>query len=139
MANTTKHRNTLGTIEAFYSGYNGHDAVAAAGLYAPYGRHREVAQDRVVEGVGALRDTLEHFFTCFPDANWKPVTIVVEDDRAAVAYVLTGTLHAQLGPFEPHDQRLRLDGLHLFQTSPSGIVSTADYWDSGTFARQMQA
>lgn len=125
-------------IEAFYSAYNSHDAVAAASLYAPDGRHREVAQDRVVEGATALQEALEHFFKCFPDAIWTPVTVVAESDQAAVAYVLTGTLQAPLGPFEPHHQQLRLDGLHLFRTSPSGIVETTDYWDSGTFARQMR-
>lgn len=139
MAQRTSDSRIGELIENFYSAYNSHDSAAAASLYRPDGRHREVAQDRVIEGPAALQDTLEHFFKCFPDANWTPVTVVAESDRAAVAYVLTGTLQAPLGPFEPNRQQLRLDGVHLFQTSQSGISETADYWDSGTFARQMRA
>lgn len=138
MASTTKRQSATEVIDAFYVAYNGHDAAAAASLYASDGRHREVAQNRVVEGPTALQETLERFFVCFPDAIWTPVTVVAERDRAAVAYVLTGTLQAALGPFDPRNQQLRLDGVHLFETSPSGIVETADYWDSGTFGRQMK-
>ena len=126
-------------IDDFYAAYNGHDSAAAASLYGPDGKHLEVAQDRVVEGSAALQETLEHFFKCFPDANWTPHTLVAESDRAAVAYVLTGTLEAPLGPFEPNGLQLCIKGVHLFHTSPLEILETADYWDSGTFARQMKA
>ena len=137
-ARTPPLRSTRETIDAFYSAYNDHDPNAAASLYGPEGRHREVAQERLIEGRGAIRDTLEHFLRCFPDATWAPAAVLVDGHRAAVAYVLTGTLQAPLGPFEPHEQQLRLEGLHLFHLSPLGIVETADYWDSGTFGRQMR-
>jgi steroid delta-isomerase-like uncharacterized protein len=126
------------TIAAFYAAYNRGDADAAAALYAPDGRHVETAQGRVATGREDVASGLRHFLESFPDAHWEPERTIVDDDHAAVPYVLTGTLTKRLGPFEPAGQVLELRGVHLFALTGSAIQATEDIWDSGTFARQMR-
>ena len=125
-------------IDAFYAAYDARDPAAAAALYAEDGEHREVAQGSVRSGRAQIASGLERFLEAFPDARWRVRSSLVEPRRAAVAYELTGTLNAQLGPFEPRGQRLELRGVHLFELGDGLVRVSEDYWDSGSFARQMR-
>lgn len=64
---------------------------------------------------------------------------IMDGEHAAVSYVLTGTLQERLGPFEPARQALELRGVHVFSLAGDAITATEDFWDSGTFARQMRS
>lgn len=125
-------------LDAFYAAYEARDPEAAAALYAEDGEHREIAQASVRTGRAQIAEGLGRFLAAFPDARWRVRSSVLNGARAAVAYELTGTLSAGLGPFEPRGQRLSLLGLHLFELCGGEIRSTEDYWDSGCFARQMR-
>jgi steroid delta-isomerase-like uncharacterized protein len=127
------------TAAAFLAAYNGHDADAAAALYAPDGRHVEVAQGQTREGRAAIHAGLGDFLASFPDAHWEPDAVIAADDGVAIPYVLTGSLQAPLGPFAAQGQRVEFRGVHVLRVSDGEIVESCDYWDSGTFGRQMRA
>lgn len=129
---------TAAVVAAFYEAYNAGDVDAAVALYAPDGRHLEVAQDRAAAGRDEIAAGLGHFLRCFPDARWEVQRSIVGEGEAAVTYVLTGTLQQQLGPFEPAGQALELRGVHVFALADGAIAATEDYWDGGTFGRQMR-
>ena len=124
-------------VSAFYAAHNAGDVEAAAALYAPAGRHLEVATGRRGEGPVQIGAGLAGFLRAFPDARWEEQVRVVADGCAAVTYLLTGTLQEGLGPFEPAGQNLELRGVHVLEIGPAGIVSCEDYWDAATFGRQM--
>lgn len=124
-------------VSALYEAYNAHDAGAAGALYAPDGRHVEVATGQERTGAGAVGEGLAGLLAAFPDARWQEQTRIVEGDRAAVTYVLTGTLQSPFGPFEPSGQRLELRGTHVLLVGPGGIARCEDFWDASTFGRQM--
>ncbi len=124
--------------ERLYAAYNRHDAQAAAELYAAGGRHEEIAQGRVVEGRDEIRGGLERLFGSFPDVRWEPRRTIADGDSTAVEYLMTGTLQAQLGPFRPAGQQLSLRGVHVVVADREEIATTLDYWDSGSFFKQMQ-
>jgi len=126
-------------LAAFYDAYNRGAPDDAAALYEPDAAHSEVAQGRSARGRDAIASGLRHFLTSFPDARWEPERRIVDGADAAVAYRLTGTLQAPLGPFEPAGQKLDLRGVHVFRFGDGGIAATDDYWDSGTFGRQMRS
>ncbi len=126
-------------VDSLYAAYNRHDPAAAAALYAPDGRHVEIAQGSERTGPDAIREGLEHFLRAFPDVRWEERLRIASGERAAVAYVLTGTLQGRLGPFEPSGQRLELRGVHVVAASAGAIALCEDYWDAGTFGRQMKA
>lgn len=130
--------NVEQVVRALYAAYNTADVESASALYAPAGRHLEVATERLGEGPDEIGAGLAGFLGAFPDARWEEQVRVVAGRRAAVTYLLTGTLRARLGPFEPAGQRLELRGVHVLDVGPEGIVSCEDYWDAATFGRQMQ-
>lgn len=126
-------------VSALYEAYNAHDTAAVAALYAPRGRHVEAASGNERTGGGAIARGLSTMLTAFPDARWHELKRVCAGDRAAVTYILTGTLRSVFGPFQPAGQRLELRGVHVIDVGPGGIELCEDYWDSGTFGRQMKA
>jgi steroid delta-isomerase-like uncharacterized protein len=131
--------NAPAPIAALYAAYNRQDAATAASTYTDSGTHLEVATGRISTGPVAVRVGLIGFFKAFPDAKWTPTRVIAHGSSAAVSYLLTGTLRARIGPFEPCGQVLKLKGVHLFELDGDKIAAAEDYWDSGTFGRQMAA
>ncbi|UGS35924.1 ester cyclase [Capillimicrobium parvum] len=121
-----------------HEAYNAHDADAAGRLYAPDGRHVEIATGGERSGPEAIADGLRGLLAAFPDARWEERMLIAEGDRAAIGYVLTGTLTEAFGPFEPNGQRLELPGVHLVSTAGGEITRCEDYWDAASFGRQMR-
>jgi steroid delta-isomerase-like uncharacterized protein len=128
-----------GVVSAFYEAYAARDPVAAASLYAPDGIHEEVATGQVRTGRDAIAAGLAHFFAAFPDATWETADPYWGTDGAAVTYTLNGTLRSRFGPFEPRGQQLQLRGVHVLKLAGSAIARSSDYWDAGTFGKQMRA
>jgi steroid delta-isomerase-like uncharacterized protein len=128
----------LGVLDAFYHAHNTHSPALAGALYASEGVHREVADRRERNGREEIQRGLETFLTAFPDARWEPCTCTLAPGRAAVSYVLTGSLRCALGEISPTGQRLELEGVHVFWIGGLGIEQVKDYWDAGTFISQMR-
>jgi steroid delta-isomerase-like uncharacterized protein len=126
-----------GVLDALLESYNRGAPDDAAGLYAADGTHEDVAQQRRVSGVEAIARGLASFLRSFPDATWTVVHRLGDDDSAAAAYRLTGTLRADLGPFEATGQPLDLQGLMLIRVADGQITSSRDFWDAGTLGRQL--
>lgn len=124
-------------LEALYGAYNRHDAEAAAALYDADGMHEDVAFGRPVRGHEAIAEGLRRFFAAFPDARWEPSAQLEEHGRAFSRYLLTATLQQDMGPFHAVGQRLELDGVHVLETAAGFITRSQDFWDGGTFHRQM--
>ena len=134
-------RTELGVMvaKALYEAYNRHVPGEAAALYAPDGRHEEVAQGQARQGREAIAEGLRRFFEAFPDARWEEKEVIDGGDAVALTYVLTGTLRADLGPVRARGQRLELQGVHVLRVSDGLLERTEDYWDMATFRRQMDA
>jgi steroid delta-isomerase-like uncharacterized protein len=122
-----------------HDAHNAHDAEAAGALYAPDGRHVEIATGGERRGPEAIAEGLRGLLEAFPDARWEQRVLIADGDRAAVGYVLTGTLQARFGPFEPAGQALELAGVHVLATAGGAIAWCEDYWDAATFGRQMRS
>lgn len=117
----------MGVTEQLYAAYNRHDAAAVVDLYRPDATHHEVAQGKTVQGAEAIADGLRRFFAWLPDARWEPQARIVDPDGAvAITYVLTA-----------HDRRVRLHGVHVLHLEADRISRSEDYWDAGTFQRQI--
>lgn len=138
-AATDTERHVDALVSALYEAYNAGDAEAAGALYAPGGRHVEIAMGNERTGPSAIAEGLGGLLAAFPDAHWRERTRLVAGDSAAVTYVLTGTLQRPFGSFEPAGQRLELPGAHVLRVGADGIEVCEDYWDAAGFGRQMRA
>jgi len=130
--------DAAGLARAYLAAHNDHDAERLVELYWPQGSHHEMATGSVREGGAAIGSGLARLLAAFPDAHWAGEGALVDGPRAAIPYVLTGTLRQPLGPFPPRGQPLNLPGLLLLDFDDTGIARSRDYWDAQTFERQMR-
>jgi steroid delta-isomerase-like uncharacterized protein len=124
--------------EALLGAYNEHDLAAVAACYRDDATHVDVASGRPKVGPDAIAGGLGYLLTAFPDAAWHAEAAVEQGDVTAVRYRLTGTLQSAFGGFEPHGQALDLPGVLWLELSAGAIAHSVDFWDSGSFTRQMR-
>ena len=130
--------SALELARALYRAYNAHSPEDAVALYSPSAIHTEVARRQETTGREDIGRGLGRFFEYFPDAHWEALDEIGAGPIAAIAYRLTGTLQASMGPITATGQRLDLRGVHVIHAAEDGIARTEDYWDGGTFQAQMR-
>ena len=124
-------------IQALYDAYNAHDLDAIAALHREDATHVDVAAGRPKEGRSDIIAGLATFFDAFPDAHWAADAVADNGRQAFGRYLLTGTLHKDLWSFTARAQQVELPGVHVFEYADGLITGSQDYWDAGTFRRQM--
>lgn len=65
------------------------------------------------EGAEGLRDFWVSFRTAFPDFKIQVETMVVEDDKVAIAYTVSGTNDGQFEEHPPTGKRMSVRGLQI--------------------------
>lgn len=132
---------TLSGIAAkLYEAYNRQDADAAGRLYAADATHEDIAQGRPKNGATVIAEGLGKFFGWFPDAHWEPECQIGAGDGdgpVSVPYLLSATLQSAMGPIAAQGQKITLRGIHVLHLKDGLIQRSEDYWDAGTFQRQL--
>jgi hypothetical protein len=131
---------------AYLSAHNAHDARAVGDLYAPGGRHREMATGAERVGGDSIAEGLASFLKAFPDAAWDFEEPVIDSGRVSVAYSLTATLRGRLGPFEPVSntwimlmkKRTNLQMHRLVQSAPPARAASSGGGDGYGLWFQLQ-
>jgi steroid delta-isomerase-like uncharacterized protein len=121
--------DTRAAVTRYLDALNGHDADAIAASVAPdfVNEHTSVL-GRSLQGRQAYREALDGFLSRFEELHYEVEDIVVEDDRAALAYLMTAR-------YEGRPVSIR--GVFRFRVAGGLIAHRTDYWDSGEFTRQV--
>lgn len=125
-------------VEALFGAYNQHDLAAVAACYRRDATHVDIAFGRPKVGPDAIAGGVGYLCAAFPDAVWHVEAAVKECEVTAVYYRLTGTLQGAFGGFEARGQSLELPGVLWLELSAGAIARSVDFWDSGSFTKQMQ-
>jgi steroid delta-isomerase-like uncharacterized protein len=124
-------------LEALFRAYDAHDLERVASLYAADAVHLDIAAGRPKQGRDRIVDGLASFFSGFPDSRWVVSASATGRGRAFGQYVVTGSLHQDLWSFTASGQHLELGGVLVLHCTNGLIQRSEDYWDAGTFRRQM--
>ncbi|MFD9667297.1 ester cyclase [Rhodococcus sp. NPDC059968] len=131
--------STLQLVTSLYQAYNDHRSDEVAKLYATACRHRDIAAGAEHDSPAQIAAGITWLFEALPDVHWACDTILVDGNRAAITYELTGHLHGRFGSYQPTGQSLRLAGVQIVEVSNDAITSSTDYWDGGALHRQLSA
>src|SRR5687767_7114797 len=82
---------TLKVNDATYAAWNAHDPDAVAAVFARDAVTRESGRDDVVHGRAAVRERAAAMLTAFPDFRLERLALVIDGDRHADRWVMTGT------------------------------------------------
>jgi steroid delta-isomerase-like uncharacterized protein len=119
---TLDHRaRTLEVNDATYAAWNAHDPDAVAAVFAPDAVVREIGGGEV-RGRGAIRDRAAALLTAFPDFRLERLDLLIDGERHADRWVLTGTHRGVLFGIEPTGRRVRVEGATFTRLGADGLV-----------------
>ncbi|MDG4772467.1 nuclear transport factor 2 family protein [Solwaraspora sp. WMMD792] len=126
---------TRDAVRRYLAALNARDADAVAGCVSPgFVNEHTAALGRTVTGRAAYRARLDGFLAEFADLHYEVEDLLVDGDRAAVAYRMSFRLvSAGRAP-------VRIRGMFRFEVDADGLIARrVDYWDSAEVHRQIAA
>jgi len=122
VARMSDHRaRTLEVNDATYAAWNAHDATAVAAVFAEDAVLREIG-GLEVHGRGAIRDRAAALLSAFPDLRLERIELVIDGERHADRWVMTGTHRGELFGMPPTGKRVRIEGATFSRLGAGGLV-----------------
>jgi ketosteroid isomerase-like protein len=119
---------TLEAVERYVAALNTGDADRIAACVSPdFHNEHTSAAGRSLRGRDAYRTALDGFLSEFEDLRYEIEDLIVEGDRAAVAYRMT---------FRLRGTPVLIRGMFRIRVEGGLLAHRVDYWDSADFARQ---
>ncbi|MFV2108777.1 ester cyclase [Micromonospora sp. LOL_015] len=122
-------------VRRYLAALNAGDADAVAGCVSSgFVNEHTAALGRTVTGRAAYRARLDGFLAEFADLHYEVEDLLIDGDRAAVAYRMSFRLvSAGRAP-------VSIRGMFRFRVDADGLIARrVDYWDSAEVRRQITA
>lgn len=113
---------TLAANAATYAAWNAHDPDAVADVFAEDAVRRDSGREDEIRGRRAIRAHAAAMLAAFPDFRLERVALVVDGDRHADRWVMTGTHAGELFGIPPTGRSVRLEGATFTRLGPDGLV-----------------
>jgi steroid delta-isomerase-like uncharacterized protein len=129
-------------VRRLYDAFNRRDLDAWLGLFAPDATWHEIPSGEVFDVPDGVRLYYERFASAFPDGRCRDITV-----RAGEGFVVgeftgsgtnTGPLLTPEGELPPSGKRIDIPFCDVHIVEDGLVARTHRYWDTGTFARQME-
>lgn len=114
--------HTLAVNDATYAAWNAHDADAVAAVFSEDALVREAGQAEPSRGRAGVRERAAALFTAFPDLRLERTALVIDGDRHADRWVLTGTHAGPLFGIPASGKAVRVEGATFTRLGPDGLV-----------------
>ena len=113
---------TIEVNDRTYAAWNAHDADAVAAVFAEDAIVREIGGAGETRGRAAVRERAATLLTAFPDLRLERLALVIDGERHADRWVLTGTHRGPLLGLEPTGRSVRIEGATFTRLGPDGLV-----------------
>jgi ketosteroid isomerase-like protein len=110
------------------------DAIAAC-VTEDFVNEHTSARGSSLTGRAAYLERLPGFLAAFAGLTYEVEDVLVDGDRAAVAYRMTALMQRDGAPAVPVDVR----GVFRFRVRDGLVAARADYWDGEVVAAQIAA
>ena len=114
--------HTLAINDATYAAWNAHDPDAVAAVFAEDAMVREAGQAEPSRGRAAVRERAVALFTAFPDLRLERVALIIDGDRHADRWVLSGTHRGPLFGIPATGKAVRVEGATFTRLGSDGLV-----------------
>ncbi len=128
-------------VRIFHESWDMRDPERGAAVIADDCRFEDVARAELLTGPeGYVRD-YHRWRTAFPDGQLEITNVIIQDDRAVVEFVNTGThtgtLLSNLGTFPPTGRVMKVRYCSVMRVADGKVIEGRDYYDSASIARQL--
>jgi enoyl-[acyl-carrier protein] reductase III len=114
---------TLEVNDRTYAAWNAHDPDAVAAVFAPDAVLLEAGRPEPFRGRDAIRERARALLTAFPDLTLERIELVIDRDRHADRWVMTGTHRGDLLGLAPTGRRVRVEGATFTRLGAEGLVA----------------
>jgi steroid delta-isomerase-like uncharacterized protein len=114
---------TLEVNDATYAAWNAHDPDAVAAVFAENAVLSEVGRPGDVRGRAAIRERAAMLLGAFPDFRLERIALVIDGDRHADRWVMTGTHRGPLFGLPATGRAVRVEGATFTRLGPDGLVA----------------
>jgi steroid delta-isomerase-like uncharacterized protein len=124
-------------IAEVFAGWNAHDLDRVLACYAPDFVGIDSGEATHRQGTAQVRKMVRRWFRAFPDLRLVCDSLIVQGDRVACEWAITGT---HRGPFMriPATHRpISLRGVSLLTIVDGRIAATSRIWDLAAFLRDV--
>jgi steroid delta-isomerase-like uncharacterized protein len=108
--------------DATYAAWNAHDPDAVAAVFAEDAVVTEVGTPQVARGRDAVRARAQALLAAFPDFHLERLALVIDGDRHADRWVMTGTHRGELFGIPPTGRAVRIEGATFSRLDAAGLV-----------------
>jgi steroid delta-isomerase-like uncharacterized protein len=116
-------RRTQELNDATYAAWNAHAADAVAAVFALDAAVRDAGSPEPTHGREAVRARAAALLAAFPDFHLERVELLIDGDRHADRWVLTGTHRGELFGIAPTGRRVRVEGATFTRLDAGGLVA----------------
>jgi steroid delta-isomerase-like uncharacterized protein len=119
---TDLRARTLEVNDRTYAAWNAHDPDAVAAVFAEDAVLREAGRSEEVRGRAAIRARAAALLAAFPDFRLECVTLVIDGERHADRWTMTGTHRGELFGLSATGRSVRVEGATFTRLGPGGLV-----------------
>jgi steroid delta-isomerase-like uncharacterized protein len=109
--------------------WNAHDLDRMVAFYAPDYEGVDVAYASPRRGREDIRQTMTLYLQAFPDLHFVIESLIVQDNRAALAWIGQGTHQGRLMNIPPTGRVVKIRGTTFFTIQNCQIVHGLHVWD----------
>jgi steroid delta-isomerase-like uncharacterized protein len=128
---------TLAPTQRWAAYWSSHDMDRLLSIFTDDCVYEDVTLGVVNHGKAELAPFARGFFTAFPDLYVEIRSRFNSGDRAAVEWSMSGTHEGDLMGTPPTQNFFLLRGASAFELQGDKIRRCSDYWDIGTFTKQL--
>ena len=117
--------------------WNAHDVDRLATFYAPEYEGIDVAYATPRHGPEEVCQTMARYLQAFPDLCFTIEELIVQDNRAALAYMVRGTHRGKLMNIPPTGREVVVRGTTFFTVKDCQITHGLHIWDMAGVLRSI--
>jgi steroid delta-isomerase-like uncharacterized protein len=106
-----------------YAAWNAHDPDAVAAVFAEDAVLVEIGRPEPFRGRAAIRERAAALLRAFPDLGLERLDLVVDGERHADRWVMTGTQRGPLFGMPATGKRVRVEGATFTRLGDGGLVA----------------
>jgi steroid delta-isomerase-like uncharacterized protein len=120
---------TAQLVQELLDGWNQHDSLKVAALYAPDYEEEDIAAADKHRSPIAARATMILYLRAFPDLRLAAEDIVIDGNCVAMSWILTGTHRGSLMNIPPTGRAVSVRGVSMMTVADGKIKRTCRVWD----------
>jgi steroid delta-isomerase-like uncharacterized protein len=127
----------LQLIQELVDGWNSHDVAQVMRCYHDDFVGADVNQKKQLRGPQAIGRAMEYQLSAFPDLQIEAEEPVIQDNRAALVWTITGTHRGRIMNIPPTGRPVEFRGVTMITVKGGKISESFRIWDVASMLRSL--